>query len=340
MPSPWVPRRSGPPPGIRTHGLRAVVLAAMLPIGCRPSGGGAADIGAATQASGLPATQPAITLHDWPREPVVDEAERDPCTLRIVSAAPNVTEICCALGMRDCLVGRTRYCDYPPEIRGVRSIGALTDMSDEVLLELRPDLVMVSGSSRAVVERLRARGIRYESVPDASLDDLFEAIRRIGAIGGRPRTAQRLCDGIREELERVTRLHRPSAPSRVLLLTGVLGDPPRPPHVAGRGSFYDDLLRRAGHVNVVATDDHAFAPVSLEFILHADPDVIIELDPDGAQRPRGEQDARELWSRIGPLRAVAGGRIHVLRGGQHYLLGPRIAQTYHELTRLIAGTPP
>ena len=72
-------------------------------------------------------------LRDWVREPPVVEDEADVPALRVLSAAPNVTEICCALGLADRLVGRTRYCTYPPEIEKVRSIGALNDLNVETL---------------------------------------------------------------------------------------------------------------------------------------------------------------------------------------------------------------
>jgi len=282
-------------------------------------------------------TQPALRLHDRVLDPIVDHSERQPAAQRIVSAAPNVTEICCALGLRAALVGRTRYCDYPPGIGQVPSIGALIDVNVEALLELRPDLILVAGTSRTQTDRFATLDLRLESVPDATLDDLFLAVRRIGELAGRPRTATKLCDEIHADLAVVSARFARASPARVLLLTGTLSDPPRPPYVAGPGSFYDDLLNRAGHQNVVTAAQAAFAPLSLEFIVRADPDVIIELDPDGSARPGGDVDALRVWKALGPLRAVATERIHVLRGSEHYLLGPRIAHTYAALCRVIAG---
>jgi iron complex transport system substrate-binding protein len=282
------------------------------------------------------ASLPASDLRDWTREPLIDPGEQAPVKLRIVSAAPNVTEICCALGLRSALVGRTRYCDYPPEVQSVPAIGALIDVNVEVLLELRPDLILVSGTSRAQSDRFAALDLRFEPVPDDRLDDLFVAIRRIGELTGRTRTAERLCAGIESDLARVTARFADQPSRRVLLLIGTLSDPPRPPYVAGPGSFYDDLLKLAGHENVVADVGGAFAPLSLEFILRSDPDVIIELDADGTARPGGDADARRIWAKVGRLRAVENNRVHVLTGSRYFLLGPRIALTYDALCRAIA----
>jgi iron complex transport system substrate-binding protein len=248
-----------------------------------------------------------------------------------------VTEICCALGLRSALVGRTRYCDYPPGIEQVPSIGALNDVNVEALLALRPDLILASGTSRVQIERFALLDLRVEAIPDAELIDLFAGIREIGKLVGRVQTAELLCAGIEADLAVVNEHYAGTPAARVLLLTGTLSDPPRPPFVAGPGSFYDDLLRLAGHTNVVEGQQAAFGPLSLEFIVRADPDVIVEIDPDGKQRPGGSADARRVWGKLGALKAVSSGRIRVLTGSQHYLLGPRIALTYDALCRAIAG---
>jgi iron complex transport system substrate-binding protein len=271
-------------------------------------------------------------LRDWVVDPPVIESEATPSPLRLVSAAPSITETCCALGLRQNLVGRTRFCDYPPTVESLPVIGAASDINAEVLISLKPDLVLVAGTSRGVTDRLEALGVKYESLPDRSLDDLFVTIRRIGEIAGRPRTAEALTAGIREQLA-------PRAPGkrspRVLLLAGTLENPPRPPLAAGPGSFYDELLRRADFENIVPSGGSAFGEISLEFVLESDPDVIIELDPYGRTRPGGDDDARAAWARVGPLRAVANRRVYVLKGPQHYLLGPRIGQTYAEILRVL-----
>lgn len=288
-------------------------------------------------------TASAPALHDWVLNPVVLPEEKDARPLRIVSAAPMVTEICCALGLRNQLVGRTRYCDYPPGIESLPAIGALNDLNSELLLTLKPDLVLVSGNSRQITERIEQLGFKYESVPDRSLADLFSAIRKIGELTGRRATAAALCAGISADLAAIDAPLRTatscatSSPSRaasnpssrrVLLLTGSLANPPGPPFVAGPGSFYDELLQRAGLINIAGKMTQDFGPLPLEVILQADPDLIIELDPDGRARPQGDSDALEAWTRLGPLKAVRERRIHVLKGPHHYLLGPRIAETY------------
>lgn len=255
---------------------------------------------------------------------------------RIVSAGPNITEICFAMGLGDCLIGRTRFCTYPPQAGAIRSIGGLDDVSMETVLELRPDLVLISGKSQAITERLSRLGLHYESVPDNTLDDLFSAAERIGELTARQAAARELVERVRGELALVARRYAATPPASVLVVLSPLTDPPAQVFAAGPGSFYDDLLRRAGHRNAAAAGGRAFAPLSLEHILRVDPDVIVELTPDGATRPEGDQDARRVWAKVGPLGAVAAKRVHVLVGRSYFILGPRIAQTFEALCATIA----
>jgi iron complex transport system substrate-binding protein len=304
-----------------------VLSGALLPGGCAktPSAPTGSDKGTAL-----------TELRDWVRQPPVVPSEQDAPALRIACTAPNVTEICCALGLRDRIVARSRYCQYPPEILAVPEIGALGETNVEVLLAVRPDLVLVSGTSRATSAYLAELKLPFISVPDAGLQDIFAAIRQIGEHTGRPRTAAALCAGIEQELMAIAARYAGVPSGRVLILLEPLSDPPAPPFVAGPGSFHHDLLRRAGHRNAADAGVRVYGPLGLEAIVRADPDVIIELDATGRTVGSGLHDRLRCWSQVGSLRAVQNRRVHVLAGRQHHIPGPRVAQTFAELCRLIA----
>lgn len=330
-------RGLGRRPGRRSAlGLLGLIAAAL---GCDRSSSGQCGAAAAPSPSATaPASRGASTLRDWPAQPIdsdpADAAEGNR-PLRIVSGAPSVTEIVCALGRRDALVGRTRYCDYPPGLDSVPQIGALLDVQVERLLELRPDLVIIAGNSRLMADRLSPLGLRVESAPDASVEDVLAAVQRVGQLIGRPHAAQRLSAALRADLDQVVGRGSRGPRRRVLIVPGTLASPPTPPFVAGPGSFYDDLLRRAGHENAAPPGASPFGMLGIEALLRADPDVIIELDPDGATRKNGDADARAAWGALGSLAAVRGRRVHVLTGQLFYIPGPRLALLCAQLTSAV-----
>jgi iron complex transport system substrate-binding protein len=275
---------------------------------------------------------------DYPADPLIDPAERDlpiPSSMRIVSAAPSVTEILAALGLRDAIVGRTRYCTHPPGIEEVPSFGALLDISTESLLASKPSLIIISGTSRSIADRLAPLKIPVESVPDDSLEDVFSAIQRIGDLCGRPKTAALLCKNLRDDLDSVVSRFGGGNALRVLVATGPLANPPRAPFVAGPQSFYDELLEMGGHRNALPDEAASFGELSLEMLLSINPNVIVELDPDAATNDPADALAR--WGTIGPLDAVRNRRLIVLPGPAPFVPGPRIARVYQELLSQLAS---
>ena len=174
-------------------------------------------------------------LRNWVLDPPVVESEQSAAPLRLVCTAPSVTEICCALGLREQIVGRSRFCGYPAGIEAVPVVGALDETNAEVLLRLRPDLVLVSGASRSITDRLERLDLRYESLPDRSLADVFAAIERVGELTGRPETARRLREGLAGDLDGIAQRHADVPAARVLLLLGTLSDPPATRPARARG---------------------------------------------------------------------------------------------------------
>ncbi len=132
---------------------------------------------------------------------------------RIVSMAPNVTEILFALGLGDRVAGVTRFCDYPPEARRLPRIGGLVDPNIEVVRSLDPDLVIAfRGNPLRLVERIRKLGLPVFVLDiGEGLEDLPRLISKIGLITGtqslRPPLRTGIMDLRRRELRR--RPHRP-----------------------------------------------------------------------------------------------------------------------------------
>jgi iron complex transport system substrate-binding protein len=80
---------------------------------------------------------------------------------RVVSLSPSTTETMFAIGAGASLVGRSRYCDYPPEVTKLPQVGGYVDPSFEAILALRPDLVTGARgpAGTAITDRLEARGV-------------------------------------------------------------------------------------------------------------------------------------------------------------------------------------
>ncbi|MDH4198264.1 MAG: ABC transporter substrate-binding protein [Candidatus Aminicenantes bacterium] len=251
---------------------------------------------------------------------------------RIVSLAPNITEILFALGLGERLVGVTRFCDYPPEALTKTKVGGLVDPSFESIQALHPDLVIAfRGNPLRAVERLQSLRLPVFVLDiGRSLDDLFVLIERLGAITGRAEAAAGLNEKLRADDRRVREALAGAGegPKVFLVLHG------QGLWTCGHRSYLHDLIVRAGGRNVAAGIAKDWAFYSRERLLQDNPDVILVL----ARSPEEFARAR-AWlagpSRLGEVRAVRDGRVHRLDQNAASRFCPRLMTTLREVAALL-----
>jgi iron complex transport system substrate-binding protein len=256
---------------------------------------------------------------------------------RILSMAPNITEIVFALGLGDRLVGVTRYCDYPPAAREIARVGGYVDPNHEAILSLRPDLVILLSSQTQSRAELTQLGLRALTVPHRTTEDVHDAIRRIGSACGAEDRAKTLLDDIEKRTAAVTRAVVGRTRPRVLMCigrdtgTGQLGGLV----VAGRGGFHDEIIRQAGGVNACRDEQVEYPQLSAEGVIRLNPEVIVDLvtpdNPDG----KTPAEIRQQWSRLRTVKAVGEGRVYVIVGRYAFVPGPRYVAFLEELARLL-----
>jgi len=301
-----------PPPGL------FIVAALALLAGARTG------LSATTRAV-LPSTTQAsrpvdpLAVRDYVAEPQVSPNEKDAGPNRIISMAPNLTELCWAMGLGDRMVGRTQYCLYPPAARRVEVVGALLDPNIERLLTLQPDLVLITTSSGMLKEKFASLKLPVLSLPDSSLEDVFQSIRLLGDATGRPATAATLIENLRDDLDRLRdRARRAARPQKALIVTGALPNPPRGLWVAGPGSYLDTLLTLAGATNAVE-GDRAWLEIGPEQVLWLRPDVIVEVREPAFARQK--DDAVAAWRKLPGMAKV---RVVTLTDPAVLVPGPRV----------------
>ncbi|MCL2105411.1 MAG: ABC transporter substrate-binding protein, partial [Kiritimatiellaeota bacterium] len=166
--------------------------------------------------------------------------------VRLVSTAPNLTEIVFAIGAGDLLAGKTDVCDYPPEAAPIPIVGGFGTPRLEPLLAAHPTHILESAlADPSVRDRLDALGIPLVHVPCSRLDDIPAAILQIGGLTGREAQAQTLAEKIREGLHSYGRHDDDTPLPRVFLLFA-----PESPITAGTDTFVSELLALAGGANV------------------------------------------------------------------------------------------
>ncbi len=246
---------------------------------------------------------------------------------RILSYAPNVTELLFAIDAGDRVVGRTRFCDWPPEARKVPSIGGLLDPDFEKIAALRPDLVVATtvGDPRNKVEALERLGYPVFVTSPGTVEDVIRNVEQIGRVVDAEEGARAVAERMRAELRDVR--NRVRGRPRVRTLVVIWQDPLR---TVGQGTFFEDLIRNAGGEPIVGRGEAKYPEMSMEAVLRAAPEVIVL----GLLGEPGRGDA-DFWKKFPAIPAVRDGRIVSIDLERLGRPGPRITEGLTDLARAI-----
>ena len=274
---------------------------------------------------------PGRTANNGPSREITDDAGRRvsiPFKVdRVVSLAPNLTEIVFAVGAGNRLVGRTSYCDYPPEAKAIAEIGDTLHPSLERIIALKPQVVLVSTASQLEVftQQLNGQNIAVFVTDPHDLKGVFRSIEQIGEIVGEKDKANQLVQKLLERTHTVEQAVSGKPPVKVFYQ--VSGEPL---YTAGHDSFVTDLMRRAGASSVTADVPGAWPKYSNESALAARPDAIIL--PTGGSMGAANSNVAEAL-RQSP--AVLNGRVYKINDDHLTRPGPRLVDGLEEMARAL-----
>lgn len=252
--------------------------------------------------------------------------------MRVFSHTSSNTEIVCALGCADMLVGVDADSDYPPEVVAtLPRPGRDLDLDANSVRDLRPDLVLTSltvpGHEKVVAE-LEAVGMRTLVADPQSLADVFADIRRIAVVLGVPERGERLAADMQTAMPTVAVQH-----TRPAVLVEWW---PKPVIAPARHSWVSDIIALAGGHNPWGEVDAKSVPMANVDAAAAMPDIVVmswcgvKVEKYRADVVRG----RTGWEQVP---AVAHDRIFAVSEALLGRPGPRLVEGYRVLRDIIAG---
>ena len=246
---------------------------------------------------------------------------------RVVTLAPNLTEIVYAVGAGDRLVGNTTYCDYPEEAKAIAKVGDTLQPNVERIVALRPQLVLVSTASQleAFTRQLDEQHIAVYVTDPHDLDGVLRSIAGLGELLGAAERGAKVAGELRARAAAIEEKVRGREPPGVFYQVSS-----EPLYTVGRESFVTDLIRRAGGRSVTAEVAGAWPRYSEESALAARPDVIV-LPVGGAM---GEANA-EPSAALRNSPAVASGRVFRIYGDLLSRPGPRLVDGLEQMARAL-----
>lgn len=242
---------------------------------------------------------------------------------RIVSLAPNLTEILFAIGAGDRVIGRTSFCNYPLEARSIAVVSDMQTPNYERLLSLKPDLVLMTfvGNSPAAYTKLADLGLEPFAVSAQTIDGTLAAIDTIGVLVGERDNARMLQHDIRATIDSIGAMARAQRSISVFVVLD------RAPLMTVSGGFVNESLTIAGGENIAAGDPTPYPRFSREEVLRRDPEVIL-MPGDSAQSLEALIGSFPEWSQ---LRAVRNHRVYTIPADVLFRPGPRLTHSIRQL---------
>lgn len=252
---------------------------------------------------------------------------------RIVSMAPSNTEILYAVGAGAQVVGRDEFTNYPAEAASLPSVGgSMGKYSQEAIVNLKPDLVMAAEiNTPDQVKALEDLGLTvyYLSNPK-DLDGMYQNLMIVAKLTGHETETAALVDSLKKRVEAVTS-KLANVSSRPTVFYELDATDPNAPYTSGPGTFLSQLVDMAGGKNIGADLSSAWAQISVENLIVADPDFIILGDSNYGATPEAVA-ARAGWS---ALKAVKNNQIFPFNDDLVSRPGPRLVDGLEALAALI-----
>jgi len=248
---------------------------------------------------------------------------------RIISLAPNITEILFSLGLGDRVIGVTQHCNYPAEAVAKPRVGTYIDLNIEKILVLKPDLVIATadGNEKGSVERLAAFKIPVLVTNPKNLDEVFEAVKTIGQVTQQENRAENLIRSLKKRANRVIRACLPLSHPRVFLQINE-----HPLITVGKDTFHNSLIKQAGGINISGEEAIKYPKYSLEQVLRSNPEVILITTMERGSMAEQKKDRWRQWNQI---LAVKQGRIYTLDSDLLDRPSPRLVDGLEALARAI-----
>lgn len=244
---------------------------------------------------------------------------------RIISLAPNLTEIIYFLELEEKVIAVSTMCNYPPEVAAKPRVGGFNP-SVEKIISLQPDLILATtaGNRRESIRQLELLGQSVFVTSAKNIDDIFHSIIKIGSITGKKELAVLKIKELRERMKRITSRVKGLPRRRILYLIWH-----QPIMTAGGNTFLNNLIWLAGGESISRDIKQNIVQLSREEIIKRDPEIIFL--PDLKDKKLAEQ----FMQKCEVLTAVRNGAVYSLNEDLILRPGPRIVDGLELMAKII-----
>lgn len=246
---------------------------------------------------------------------------------RVITLAPNLTEMMYAIGAGEKLVGRTAFCDYPQQALTLPIMGDMLNIEYEKILQAKPDIVLmtIAGNSRLGYDKLKELGLRPIAIDAVTVTGVIRSLDTIGLLVGKQHQSSKLVSELEHTLDSIKQLAAalPAVSTFIVIDRSML-------ITVSRG-FIHEALTIAGGENIAAGATAAYPVISREELLRKNPEAIIL----PAASTADAESLLELYPEWRAIRAVRNERLRIIQPNLIERPGPRIVEGIVQLYQLL-----
>lgn len=248
---------------------------------------------------------------------------------KIISMAPNITEMVFAIGKGDQLIARSHVCDFPDDAFYLPEITTFPSLDLPTIVSYGPDLVLASTEihTEQIVSAFDGLNVPLYFQSFGSMEDIYTSIRSLGEMLHATESANNLADS----LARLEKVIADSTEGEIRYRTAILMGI-NPITVVGSKSYLHDMLQKSGGKNVFAGLEEKYPTVSVEELIKVQPEFII-------LPSRNDQIYQELLAEYPELHtklpAALNNHVFMVDPAIVVRPGPRVIEGMINLTRIL-----
>jgi iron complex transport system substrate-binding protein len=248
---------------------------------------------------------------------------------RIISLAPNLTEILFSIGCGNKIVGVTSYCNYPPEARSIQKVADLLSVNYEALAAANPDVVFVTveGNPKESFDKITGMGLKVFVSNPRNLKGIIKTMNDFGKITGNENNAAKETNRIISKIDSLKKKIDPNRKPKALLLVSIA-----PLMSVGQNTYLNEILNLAGYINISSTTVSNYPVLNREEVLTKNPDYIF-VPSDLTNNPLEVLKAYPEWK---ILDAAKKNNIKLINADLVQRPGSRVAEAVEEILNKIS----
>ncbi len=247
---------------------------------------------------------------------------------KVISLAPNITEMIYMIGAQDKLAARSQACDYPPEVFGKEEVTTYPAIDREQLAAIGADMLLATKElfGPDAIASIEEVGLPVYLQAYDSLALVFEAMRTLGKMLGAEERGNAVADSLLAIMEKVVQKTEPEVKYGTIILVSA-----DPLIVVGGKGFLNEMIQKAGGKNALGTLDQAYAKATVESILAAQPEYLIL----PSKNDQAYADLISLYPALINTPAENNKQVYIVDPDLFYRPGPRMLDGLLELTVIL-----